>query len=150
MKRRMGKKLTPLISSSLQNPEPFSQAFTLLEVMVAMAILALFLVPLLGAVINGLGSLHRTQNLQLARQLALNKLDLIKLQAIPEMEKEENGDFRPEHPEIKWQVIYRKRPELELLEQTIPDLLAMEVEIKVSWEEGGEERSLSLISLLAR
>jgi len=123
--------------------------FTLLEVMVAMAILALFLVPLLGAVISGIGSIERTQNLQLARQLALNKLDQIEMEMIPDMEKEESGNFGPEHPEIEWRAIFRKKPELELLQQQVSGLEAMELEITVIWKEAGQERSLVLTSLLA-
>ena len=124
--------------------------FTLLEVMVAMALLAMFLVPLLGGVISGLSSIERTQNLQLARQLALNKLDEVQMEILPEMELERDGDFGPEHPEIKWQVIFRKRPELELLEQNIAGLLAMETVVTVAWMEAGEERTLVLTSLMAR
>jgi len=124
--------------------------FTLLEVMAAMAILALFIVPLLGAVISGISSIERTRNLQLGRQLALNKLDEIGMEVIPEMEMERSGDFAPEHPEIEWRIIFRKRPELELLEQNISGLITMEVEITVSWPEGEEKRELVLTSIFAR
>jgi len=118
--------------------------------MVAMALLALFLVPLLGGVISGLSSIERTQNLQLARQLALNKLDEVQMEVLPEMEVEREGDFGPEHPEFKWQVAYRKTPELELLEENIAGLQAMETEVAVTWVEAGEERTLVLTSLMGR
>ena len=133
-----------------RSPFPDKAGFTLLEVMVAMALLALFLVPLLGGVISGLSSIERTQNLQLARQLALNKLDEVQMEVLPEMEVEREGDFGPEHPEFKWQVAYRKTPELELLEENIAGLQAMETEVAVTWVEAGEERTLVLTSLMGR
>jgi type II secretion system protein I len=139
-----------LLPSADRRSSALGRGFTLLEVMVAMSILAMFLVPLLGGVISGLSSIERTQNLQLARQLALNKLDEVQMTVLPEMELQRDGDFGPEHPEYKWQVTFRKRPELELLEQNIAGLLAMETVVTVAWMEAGEERTLVLTSLMAR
>ncbi len=126
------------------------QGFTLLEVMTAMAILAMFMVPLLGAVISGISGVERTRNLQLARQYGLNQLDQVEMEAIPEMEMEQSGNFGPEHPEMEWRIEFRKRPELELLEQAISGLTTMEVVITVSWPDGNERRELVLTSLMAQ
>lgn len=124
--------------------------FTLLEVMVAIAILALFLVPLLGGVISGLSSIERSRNYQTARQLALTKLEEIMMQRIPEMEIEESGDFSPEYPDYKWRATFQKREELRLLEEQIVGLKTMEILLMVSWEEAGQEKSLTITSLMAK
>jgi len=124
--------------------------FTLLEVMIASAILAMFLIPLLGAISRGIYNIERTRNLQLARQLAITKLDELELTNIPEIPMDREGNFAPEHPDIYWQMKFSKRPELELLEMQIAGLKTMEVALTVYWYEGEEKRELTLTTLLAR
>ncbi len=126
------------------------KAFTLLEVLLACVLLAMFLVPLLGGVISALGNIERAQNLQIARQLAINKLEELKLERIPELEIEREGDFAPEYPEFHWKIEYQKLPELELLETQIPGLKTMLVVLTVSWTEAGQTKELKLTSLLAK
>ena len=124
--------------------------FTLLEVLLASVLLALFLVPLLGGVISALGNIQRSRNLQIARQLAMNKLAELRLEKVPELEIEQEGDFTPEYPQFHWRIQYQKIPELELLETQIAGLRTMEIVLTVSWEEAGETRELTLVSLLAQ
>ena len=126
------------------------KAFTLLEVLLACVLLAMFLVPLLGGVISALGNIERAKNLQIARQLAINKLEELKLERIPELEIEREGDFAPEYPEFHWKIEYQKLPELELLETQIPGLKTMLVVLTVSWTEAGQTKELKLTSLLAK
>jgi len=124
--------------------------FTLLEVMIASAILAMFLIPLLGAISGGIYNIEHTRNLQLARQLAITKLEELELTNIPEIPMDREGNFAPEHPDIYWQTKFSKRPELELLEMQIPGLKTMEVALTVYWYEGEEKKELTLTTLLAR
>ena len=124
--------------------------FTLLEVMLAVCILAMFLVPLLGAVQGGLRSLERAKNLQTARELAVNKLGELSVTNIPDMERELNGDFAPEYPEFQWQVIYSKDPELALLETQIAGLQTMLVDVIISWPEGEARKELEFRTLMAK
>jgi len=126
------------------------RGFTLLEVMVAICILAMFLVPLLAAVIGGMRNLERARNMQTARELALNKLEEIKVTTIPEMEQEIDGDFSPQHPEYRYKLTYQKNPELALLEQQIEGLVTMEVELVISWPEGEEQKELKFKTILAQ
>ena len=126
-----------------------SKGFTLLEVAVAICILAMFLVPLLGAVSGGMRNIERAKNLQIARQLAMSKLEEIKLTAIPDAEQEIDGDFSPQYPDYSYQIVFVKNPELQLLETQINGLKTMEVHLFVIWTEGGEQRSLEFQTLLA-
>jgi len=126
------------------------EAFTLLEVMAAVCILAMFLVPLLGAVSGGMRTIEHARNLQIARQLASNKLEELKIWRIPEAEQEIDGDFGPEYPQYQYRIIFSKNPELQLLEQQISGLQTMEVELDVAWPEGGQESVLQFQTMLAK
>jgi len=126
------------------------EGFTLLEVMLAVCILAMFLVPLLGAVQGGLRSLERAKNLQTARELALNKLGELSVTNIPDMEKELSGDFAPEYPDYQWRVVYSKDPELALLETQIAGLQTMLVDVIISWPEGEARRELEFRTMMAK
>jgi type II secretion system protein I len=124
--------------------------YTLIEAMVATAILAMFLVPLIGAIMGGVDSVERTRNMQVARQLAADKLGELMVEAVPEEERQFDGDFAPSYPEFKWRVDFHKRPELELLEMQIAGLKTMEVVVEVSWPEGDQMKQLTFTSLLAQ
>jgi type II secretion system protein I len=128
---------------------PKDKGFTLLEVAVALCILAMFLVPLLGAVSGGMRNIERARNLQTARQLAMSKLEEIKLTAIPDAEQEIDGDFSPQHPDYQYKIIFTKNPELLLLETQVNGLKTMEVHLFVIWTEGNAARSLEFQTLLA-
>jgi len=119
-------------------------------VLVAVAILAMFLVPMLSAIINGLKTVERARNMQIARELALDKLEELEITKIPEMEGEFEGDFSPTYPLYKWHVVFSKNPDLQLLETQIAGLQTMEVELTVFWPEGEATRELTFRSLLAQ
>lgn len=127
-----------------------NSAFTLLEVMAAVCILAMFLVPLLGAVSGGMRAIEHARNLQVARQLAANKLEELKVWKIPEAEQQLDGDFSPQYPQYRYRIIFSKNPTLQLLEQQIAGLKTMEVELELSWFEGGQERTLQFQTILAK
>lgn len=123
--------------------------FTLLEVMVAMAILVACLVPLLSAIIGGLRSTANARDIIVATQLARNKMTQMELETFPEFEGKDSGDFGKEFPNYTWRTEIYKRPELELLEDQIPGLNTMEVHLYINWHAGITEKEIEVFSLLA-
>jgi len=124
--------------------------FTLLEVMVAMAILALCVVPLLGAITQALRAATRIEQITTASELARNKLVQIELEAMPEDEESREGLFSAPHQDYSWRVVFSKRPELELLEEYLLGLKTMEVRLWVIWLEGGVPQSVEFSTLLVQ
>ncbi|OGP57678.1 MAG: type II secretion system protein GspI [Deltaproteobacteria bacterium RBG_13_61_14] len=122
--------------------------FTLLEVMVAMAILALCLVPLLGAITQAMRATFRIERITEASELAQNKLVQIEMETLAEDEGTEEGEFDPPYENYSWRAEYVKRPEMQLLEDNIPELKAMEVHLSVIWPEGETEQEVTFTTLL--
>lgn len=122
--------------------------FTLIEVVIAVAILVAVMVPLLGAVSYGLQSVSAMRQRSLVLRLAQDKMTELEMMKFPEAEGTEEGNFGPGYPEIKWKLELVKSPELQLMESQIPALKGMEVHLTVSWTDSGAEKSLELHSLL--
>ena len=138
-------------TASIGSPSrPRLGGFTLLEVMVAMAILALCMVPLLGAITQGLRATSRIERITTATELARNKLVQIEMEAMPDAEETREGEFGPPHQDFGWRVEYLKRPELQLLEDNLPGLKTMEVHLSVIWHEGGAEQAVDFSTLLVQ
>lgn len=76
--------------------------FTLIEVLVAMAIIAIALVALLGSQARSIGRAGETAFLHLAPVLAANKLAEVEGGLVPSLDGA--GDFAPERPEYRWQL----------------------------------------------
>lgn len=74
--------------------------FTLLEVMVAVAILAFALVTLLGAVNKNILLTTEARNRETAANLANNIITRLQLEGLPEVQQD-SGDFE-DHPGFKW------------------------------------------------
>lgn len=77
-----------------------NNGFTLLEVLVAVAILGAGLTVLLGAVNRNLIMASQSKNLSIAGLLAQRKLAEVELEGYPEI-RQEQGQFE-EAPEFKW------------------------------------------------
>jgi general secretion pathway protein I len=122
--------------------------FTLLEVVAALAILVLFLVPMLGAVTQGMRSVESSRKRELALTLAQNKMTEIEMLKIPDTEGSDDGDFGKDYPDYRWEEEAVKTPELQLMEQYLPGLQAMEIHLRVIWTESGAEKSVQLNTLL--
>ncbi len=120
--------------------------FTLLEVMAALAILTLFLVPIMGSIVHGLNNVSRIQDRSLALRLAQNKMAQIEMMEVPEVEGVEEGDFE-EHPGFFWEIESIKTPDLELMEEYI-GIKGMEIHLRVIWERAGVTKSIELQTLL--
>ena len=118
--------------------------FTLIEVMAALAILVLFLVPLLGAVSQGLQFVGRAQQRTKALQLAQDKLADVMMAKVPEAEETKDGDFGRENQGFHWEVEAVRPPVLQLLEKQFPGLKAMEMHVRVRYDEGGSQHVIQL------
>jgi type II secretion system protein I len=129
---------------------PRGAGFTLLEVMLAVCILAMFLVPLLGAVQGGLRNLEHGKRLQIARELAINKLGELSETAIPEEDQEMSGDFSPQYPDYQWRAAFYKDPEMAMLETQIQGLKTILVDVTISWPEGEGNSELTFRTMLAK
>lgn len=130
-------------------PAEAGLGFTLLEVVVAMAILALFIVPLLGAISYSMNSLGTSRNQMTAMRLAQDKMTEIEMMTFPDAEERGiKGDFGRDYPEFSWEMDLIKSYEIEELELLIPGIQGMEVHLRVLWREGGGTRSLKLTTLI--
>jgi len=130
-------------------PRGTALGFTLLEVVVAMAILALFIVPLLGAISHSLNSIGASQDRMTALRLAQDKMTEIEMMKFPEAEESGiKGDFGKDYPGFSWEMDLIKSFEIEQLELLIPGIQGMEVHLWVHWQEGGGTRSLKLATLI--
>ena len=122
--------------------------FTLIEVMIALAILMLFLVPLLGSVTTGLQSVVAARNRSLGLRLAQDRMTEIYMTPIPDAEGTTEGDFGRDYPAYRWEMEAVKTPDLQMMEQQIPSLKAMEIRLQVLWDENGAEKSVELDTLI--
>jgi len=129
---------------------PRGGGFTLLEVMLAMAILALCVVPLLGSITQGLRAASRIERITTASELARNKLAELELETVTDIEETREGVFDPPHEDFAWQAVFSKRPELEMLEEQISGLKTMELRLRVVWLEGGAEQAVEFSTLLVQ
>ena len=104
--------------------------FTLLEVLVAVAIMGMALAVLLGSVNKNLTLTSESRNLTVASTLAQKKMTEIESQGVPE-EGEEEGEFEG-FPDFKWRLVV-ERLEIPDLGESID---ARKLKLTVIWEEG--------------
>jgi general secretion pathway protein I len=113
-----------------------NNGFTLLEVLVAVAILGAGLTVLLGAVNRNLIMVSQSKNLSLAGLLAQRKLAEIELEGYPEI-RQEQGQFE-EAPEFNW-----------LLSVTPFEIASLNTEIRIvilriTWDDGKRDFQVSM------
>jgi general secretion pathway protein I len=113
-----------------------NNGFTLLEVLVAVAILGAGLVVLLGAVNRNLIMASQSKNLSIAGLLAQRKLAEIELEGYPEI-RQEQGQFE-EVPEFKW-----------FLSVTPFEIPNLDTEIRIvilriTWDDGKKDFQVSM------
>lgn len=112
------------------------KGFTLLEVMVAVGILAFALVSLLGAVNRNIILTTNARNTEIAANLANEMLTRIEIEGIPEV-REDKGEFE-DHPGFEW-FLSIKPFNLSQLEAEINI-----VRIIIVWDEGEEAYEVNL------
>ncbi len=114
------------------------KGFTLLEVMIAMAIMAGVILTVISSFNYHLSLLTRDREETTALLLARGKLEEMELRKSGELQDMQEGTFAPDRPEFSWK--------LEVAPTTLATLNKLTV--TVSWETG--KRTLSLVHYLSR
>jgi len=129
--------LQPDVKTGQKNRSRGQQGFTLLEVMVALAIVATVLVALLGLQTRTIGMSDRQQKMTRATMLAQERMTEIELNAATG-NREDEGIFDKPFENYRWQVRYEPTP-----------LAAVsQVNITVAWGEEGNNEDVTLTSFL--
>lgn len=115
--------------------------FTLLEVMIALAIMAGALVVILHSHLLSVNLANRALGVSLAGLLAQEKMEGIIKEGFPE-EGEEEGDFE-KHPHFRWR---RTVERAELFEEEREEL--RRVVVTISWFDGINEQEFEVVSYL--
>ncbi len=134
-------------TSTNANTPTRERGFTLLEVIAALAILMIFLVPILGAITSGLRNIEAVRNRSKALRLAQDKMAEIEALPFPEVEEVKTGDFGRDLDGYRWEMEIIKTPDLQLMEEYL-NLKGMEIHLMVYWEEAGTEKVIQLNTLL--
>jgi general secretion pathway protein I len=120
--------------------------FTLLEVMIAVAVIAIALVALLGSQARSLGRAGETTFNTIAPMLASAKL--AELEGGLSLQADGAGDFSPNRPDYRWRVRvsdpFKGRPE------PLPGLAAQVFRVEVVVTREGVPFSYNLTSYLGR
>lgn len=120
--------------------------FTLLEVVIAVAIMAIALVVLLGSQATSLGRAGEASFHHLAPLLAANKLAELGAGVVPVADGE--GDFAPDRPDFRWRLTIDE-PEADG-RQVLPELRAAVRRIEIVVTRKGAPWSYSLITAIPR
>ena len=100
------------------------KGFTLMEVMVAMAILAIALVSIFHLQSQSISMATDSRFMTTAALLAQSKMVEVETQS-PLSNKTENGDFGPDYPQYAWQLIIgdTQLPQFKKIEVTVTNKL---------------------------
>ena len=138
-------------------PKPPKNGFTLIEIMVALAIVATALVTLLGSHLMSLNLAHKHKEQSLAAMLGRMKMEETAIIPYDSLVGD-SGDFAPEHPEVGWEIevsdasaddleevkITMKTPDGDVVPETIENLKKVKVIIKMP------DGHVELVTLVAR
>lgn len=123
--------------------------FTLIEVMVAVAIVAIALVPLFRLHLLSLDATIWTRDYTTAVMLAQSKMASIKL----EPGEETGGYEEPAYSRFQWQTVVGEKEELVLGEQdegasndSAQPIGVQRIEVVITWQDGGRIRTYKLES----
>ena len=111
-----------------------NRGFSLLEILVALAVFASAFVILLSAHSSAAKQAQRAENLMIATLLAREELSLSETLPFEELLNAE-GDFGEDFPRFTWERI---------VSETIWDERLREVELTIRWTEGGRGAATSL------
>ena len=125
---------------------PYSAGFTLLEVMIAVAVVAIALVPLLRLHLLSLDAIARAQDLTRAAFLAQEKVASI--QSFPDAGEDQGTFERPELSRFRWHTVVTE-DELVLASSAQP-IAVRRIEVTILWADGQRERRYTLESYAMR
>jgi len=121
-----------------QSGQPSGQpGFTLLEVVIALLIVATVLVSLLGLQARTINAADRQQKLTMATMLAQQQMSETELNYAANQSGDE-GTFEPPYDNYRWQVEFN----------TTPLAAVREVTVTVAWGEAGSNEDVTLTSFL--
>lgn len=129
--------MTGTLSLRKRDERAISRGFTLLEVLISLAIVAIVLITCLRAQNQSIRLYQLSRDLTIATILARQKMGEIELAGFPELEEEE-GDFEDAFPEFTWRQRVSETPFEE----------ARRVDLSIIWKEGTRERSVDLIAYI--
>jgi general secretion pathway protein I len=114
--------------------------FTLLEVMVALAIIAFAVVTYVHSQNTSMALLNESTNVTVATLLAQGRMVVLEDGNIPGALEREGVFDEPEYVSFRWKERVVSTP--------LPDIL--EAHVEVSWDDNRGRRSVELISLVVR
>ena len=121
-----------------KNSRKKNAGFTLLEIMITIAIVGIALVAIMRALAMSVDVCNKSRNISIATLLAKGKMAEVESRGFPDAE-EISGDFEEEYPGFKW-------------ERSISEI-GMEglrkVVVRVLWQEGESEENVELVTLVS-
>lgn len=127
-----------------------ASGFTLIEVVVAMSIMAMAMVALLGVIQTGLRATIDRRSLETAQMLAGRLMSEIDARFDKPLDNEiERGDFGGDFPDFAWEYTLQVNENLEGFKSLVPDIpiTLYAVEAKVVWIENGDAREYVIRSV---
>lgn len=128
------------------------EGFTLLEVMIAMAILAMSLTILLGSVNSGVVYGGNARDTTIAAFLAQEKMtELERKRDLLANNTSESGRFEDEFERFSWEYTVRTDLSAKQLVESVGTQIPfdpMKVEVTVKWKDGQKERSFVLQEMI--
>ncbi len=120
-----------------KNDGAIPRGFTLLEVLISLAIIAIVLITCLRAQNQSIRLYHLSRDMTIATILARQKMGEIELAGFPELGEDE-GDFEDTFPGFSWQRSV----------STTPFEEARRVALSIMWKEGIRERRVDVIAYI--
>ncbi len=120
-----------------KNDGAIPRGFTLLEVLISLAIIAIVLITCLRAQNQSIRLYHLSRDMTTATILARQKMGEIELAGFPELGEDE-GDFEDKFPGFSWQRSVSVTPFEE----------ARRVALSIMWKEGIRERRIDVIAYI--
>ncbi len=113
--------------------------FTLLEVMVALALMGIALVAILRSLAMSVDVSNESKNISIATLLAKGKMAELESLGFPDV-GEASGDFGEESPGFRW--------ERRVSETGVEDL--RKVVVRVLWQGDGNDKKVELVTLISK